>query len=151
MIFFHCPPCWTNCDKLIQNNETPKLFFFSIENFPFRPSYILSSLQTQPNDLICDILGKSLWVGTAGELTLYNISGNFIFSWLVVSCGCHGICGLRCSSLIFAAIYWGQFIFKFMFNALDSALFHPENMMQILCLFNERLHEGGPGITRLAC
>ena len=25
----------TNCDKLIQNNETPKLFFFSIENFSF--------------------------------------------------------------------------------------------------------------------
>ena len=108
----------TNCDFLSlptlldklwqidtkQRNSQIVLFLnwkFSIPAF----IHLLPSLQTQPIDLICDILGKSLWVGTAGELTLYNISGNFIFSWLVVSCGCHGICGLRWSSLIFATIY----------------------------------------------
>ena len=64
----------TNCDKLIQNNETPKLFFFSI-----RPSYIL--IIDQPIDLISDILDKSLWVGTATPSTIFQTF--FIFSWLV--------------------------------------------------------------------
>ena len=85
----------TNCDFLSlptlldklwqidtkQRNSQIVLFLnwkFSIPAF----IHLLASFQTQPIDLICDILGKSLWVGTAKELTLYNSSDKFIFSWL---------------------------------------------------------------------
>ena len=69
----------------------------------FHSAFIHPDRCDQPIDLISDILDKSLWVGTATPSKIFQAF--FYFSWLVVSCGCHVICGLRWSSLIFAAIY----------------------------------------------